>query len=196
MSTQRAQQAQQRRIQLIDTALSVFAERGWAAVSIPELARAAGISQGLLYHYFRDKEALLQAVLERHSFLPQLRQHLLTEPVDPRGGEGLLELALRFAALLEQKRPLLRIFMQEAATHPEVVTIWRSVVEESVAVLSESIRAGIRAGEFREHDASVTARSLLYTVFMLHLTNVAAQEFLPAYLRLLLSGLQARERAE
>jgi AcrR family transcriptional regulator len=180
MSTQRAQQAHQRRLQLIDTALAVFAERGWAAVSIPELAQAAGISQGLLYHYFRDKEALLQAVLERHSFLPQLRQYLLTEPSERSASEVLLELALRFADLLEQKQQLLRIF--------------RSVVEESVAMLSESIQARIRAGEFREHDASITARSLLYTVFMLHLTNVATQPFLSAYLDLLLSGLLVKEK--
>jgi TetR/AcrR family transcriptional regulator, cholesterol catabolism regulator len=195
MSTQRAQQAQQRRIQLIDTALSLFAERGWAAVSIPDLAQAAGVSQGLLYHYFRDKEELLQAVLERHSFLPQLRQLLLTEPIERKGGEMLLELAFRFADLLEQKRHIVRIFMQEGATHPEIMTIWRSVVEQSVAVLSDYIRACIVAGDFREHNASITARSLLYTIFMLHLTNVASQEFLPDYIHLLLSGLLIEERA-
>src|SRR5579871_543324 len=52
--TRRTQQAEERREQLIDTALRVFAEKGWDATSIPDLARAAGVAQGLMYHYFSN----------------------------------------------------------------------------------------------------------------------------------------------
>ncbi len=47
-------------------AAQLFSERGYAAASIADLARACGVSKGLLYHYFRDKEHLLFAIADRH----------------------------------------------------------------------------------------------------------------------------------
>ena len=49
----RRQQAEQRRAQLIDTALGVFAEKGVEGTTVKDLSEAAGVAQGLLYHYFR-----------------------------------------------------------------------------------------------------------------------------------------------
>lgn len=50
---------------LLDAATAQFAEKGYEATSISGIARAAGVSDGLLYRYFADKRALLSAVLER-----------------------------------------------------------------------------------------------------------------------------------
>src|ERR1041385_4982883 len=51
----RRQQAEQRRIQLLDTALEVFAAHGFDGTSVKDLAEAAGVTQGLLYHYFASR---------------------------------------------------------------------------------------------------------------------------------------------
>ncbi len=48
---------------LIAAARALFAERGYAAVSTPELAAAAGVTRGALYHQFDDKKALFLAVV-------------------------------------------------------------------------------------------------------------------------------------
>jgi len=45
-----------------DTAATLFADKGYAAASIADLARACGVSKALMYHYYRDKEDLLADV--------------------------------------------------------------------------------------------------------------------------------------
>ena len=54
----------QRRQQLLDAAARVFTERSYEDASMAEVARAAGISKGLLYHYFPSKRDLFVATLE------------------------------------------------------------------------------------------------------------------------------------
>jgi AcrR family transcriptional regulator len=53
------------RTALVQTARTLFAERGYAAVSTEEIVRAAGVTRGALYHHFADKRELFQAVLEQ-----------------------------------------------------------------------------------------------------------------------------------
>jgi AcrR family transcriptional regulator len=55
---------QETRRAIIDTATRLFAERGYAAVSIETVLAACQISRGALYHHFSSKEALLEAVFE------------------------------------------------------------------------------------------------------------------------------------
>jgi len=53
-----------RRKQIMDAALDLFASEGYSHCSIAQLAMHAGISKGLMYNYFKSKEALLIAVIE------------------------------------------------------------------------------------------------------------------------------------
>src|SRR6266540_1947860 len=104
-TTSRRQQAERRRAQLIDSALAVFAEKGVDGATVKDLSEAAGVAQGLLYHYFPSKEDLLRAALERHYFLPELRR--ITSPDRDRpAAEVLVEVAERFAAMLRERGTL------------------------------------------------------------------------------------------
>ncbi len=53
-----------RRQQIMDAALELFAQEGYASSSIAQLANHTGISKGLMYNYFESKEALLVAIIE------------------------------------------------------------------------------------------------------------------------------------
>ena len=65
MSTGRkAEQAESTRAELVAVARRLFADRGYAATPTEDLVRAAGMTRGALYHHFRDKRALFQAVFE------------------------------------------------------------------------------------------------------------------------------------
>lgn len=53
---------EQRQSELLETAIEVFAERGYQATTMEEIAERAGVSKGMLYLYFKNKEALFGAV--------------------------------------------------------------------------------------------------------------------------------------
>lgn len=51
---------------ILETALRLFAERGYAAVGVQEIVREAGVTKPTLYHYFHSKRGLLASLLQRH----------------------------------------------------------------------------------------------------------------------------------
>lgn len=60
----RLEKGQETRRAIVETAMRLFAERGYAAVSIDAVLAACEISRGALYHHFSSKDALLEAVFE------------------------------------------------------------------------------------------------------------------------------------
>ena len=64
------------RTNLLDTALTLFADRGYDAVGVQEVVEAAGVTKPTLYHYFVNKRGLLDALLERgfNELLELIRQ--------------------------------------------------------------------------------------------------------------------------
>src|SRR3981081_4928887 len=56
-----------RREQIIDAAMRVFSQKGFTRATNKDIAREAGITPGLIYHYFENKEALLKAIVEGRS---------------------------------------------------------------------------------------------------------------------------------
>src|SRR3954447_19363244 len=60
----KAEQTERTRAALIAAGRALFAERGFADTSTEELVRAAGVTRGALYHHFRDKRDLFEAVYE------------------------------------------------------------------------------------------------------------------------------------
>ena len=59
-----AERTEQTRQALITAARSQFVEKGFAATATPDVVSAAGVTRGALYHHFKDKQALLLAVIE------------------------------------------------------------------------------------------------------------------------------------
>jgi AcrR family transcriptional regulator len=55
----------ERREQILKAALQIFARKGLAAARISDIAAAAGLSYGLVYHYFRDKEEIFVELVRR-----------------------------------------------------------------------------------------------------------------------------------
>jgi AcrR family transcriptional regulator len=189
-TTGRARRAAERRLQLLTSALALFAERGFENTSMKDLAAAAGVAPGLAYHYFRSKEELLFAALEEQSFLPELRRRLPVAPDRP-AGQVLPELAHAFHALLVERDSLLRVVARESQTDPRMAAALQRVIEGAAGLLRAYLDARVAAGELRPHDTDVTARTLFQTIVMLRLTRTPAEAFLPTFLETLLRGTAA-----
>src|SRR4051812_49933895 len=67
----------QRRVQILDAANALFAERAYEEVSIEDIARSAGVSRGLVHHYFGGRKEVYIGLLER---LGALREEQLAPP--------------------------------------------------------------------------------------------------------------------
>jgi AcrR family transcriptional regulator len=186
----RRRQADERRAQLLATALDVFATRGLDGATVKDLSQAAGVAQGLLYHYFRSKEELLQAVLDQHYFLPELRRTAAPDGNRP-AAQVLLELALGFAHMLEQNRPLVQLMLREAPSNAAIAQRIESGRREGVRLLAQYLASRVAAGELRPHDCETSARLVLYAVFAAHLSGTAPEPFLPATIEIVLRGLMA-----
>ena len=83
IAERREEEKERRRLEIIEAAEKLYAEKGWDAVTMDQVARTARLSRALLYVYFKDKEDLLFAItgraLEelRHRFEKVVEKHAL-----------------------------------------------------------------------------------------------------------------------
>jgi AcrR family transcriptional regulator len=113
------------RDRIVDEAMHLFSQQGYAATSIAKIEAAVGLSPGAggLYHHFKSKQDVLAAGIERHlSRLDALRdiQRVLS-PLDDLKAE--LTLTARYILTeLDSESELLRIVASEARNRPEMLT--------------------------------------------------------------------------
>src|SRR3954447_15849721 len=96
--------AEDRPREICAAALEVFAEKGFAAAKLDEIARRAGVSKGTLYLYFKDKEDLFRAVI-RDTAAPNIaaiRERV--EAADMRFAQVVRGLLPRFAEITTRVR--------------------------------------------------------------------------------------------
>ena len=85
MSQTQVEPSPDRRTQILDAAVVCFAKRGFHQASMHDISAEAGISVGLIYRYFQNKEAVISAMADRH------KQEI----------QGILERARQASGLLE-----------------------------------------------------------------------------------------------
>ncbi len=193
--TRRDQQAQETRARLIETALDLFSRQGVDNTSIKDIAREAGVAQGLLYHYFAGKDDLLWGVLETYLFMPYLQQALSAEEARP-AEEVLRDVALRFNAFLESQQPLMRLVLRDLQTNERVRGLWENTIRrEVISTLENFLRARVTAGELRPHPVEASAHLLMYGVVALYLPggrpDVSNEAAIEEMVEILMRGIVA-----
>ena len=183
------------RARLVETALKVFAERGFACATIKDLGASAGMSPALLYHYFKSKEELLQAVVERYSFVGDVRR-LIDAGDSLPVGDFLRALAGRFYELIGERLELVKIFLQEGASNEAVAAAWKGLLSQGFPLLKGYFDRQVALGCLRPHTTEVTVRTLGTAIVMLRFTErvlplqtVSGPEFIEQLIDNLLTGL-------
>jgi len=164
--TQEAERAGvQRRTQIVEVALDLFAAQGYDATSLASVARGAGISQPGLLHHFRGKEALLAAVLDerdrRALAAVEIGRAYKSTPF-----ERALEIAEATVAWNAQHRDLARLGHLGAAHHPPLAIAWaRERTARFRAQIAGVIRNDIAAGTVRPSaDPELVASCMLAAI--------------------------------
>jgi TetR/AcrR family fatty acid metabolism transcriptional regulator len=153
----------EKRRAILHAAVRVFADKGYHGCRIADVARSAGVAYGLVYHYFRNKEALLEKVFEEQwsIFIGAIRA------IGEGPGSAAERLAgvCRFAVdVLKTAPAAVRVLLLEVAHTPNAMRSGstRQTFEEAVRLVAELVREGQRAGELRrDADPAVAAAGLL-----------------------------------
>jgi AcrR family transcriptional regulator len=194
--------------ELLEAALALFVEKGFAATRTEEVARQAGVSKGTLYLYYPSKEELFKAVV-RHNL-----SSLIAE------GE---ELAAQFAGSSSELLSLLmhtwwqrigstpaagihKIVLAEVRNFPELAQFYTDeVIIPADRLFSDTVQRGIARGEFRAmptHEVAIMLMApLIFMAVHRHSfgacpvhggVDVDATQMLKTHLDLVLRGLEVR----
>lgn len=153
MSPPRAEDASDRRQEILAVALELLAEEGYAGASLRKLAGRLGIAQPSLYHYFRTKEDLVEQVLDTYV-------KRMFSVVRPGELPTRLELLPRFVAEVTLRvyeaptHPLfVRVAISVSRTHPRFGALMRRFfVDAARSGIEQIMRPFVEAGEVTADD--------------------------------------------
>ena len=149
-----------RREQIVEAATRVFAEKGFHCATTREVARAAGVSEGTIYNYFEDKDALLLAILDRLNETE--RRAADFEEGMATDFRGFLKQYLRRRmTLIWESREVFRVVLSEMLVNGELRERYlRHVADPTMRIAEENLRSRMEQGEVRETDAPLAMRSV------------------------------------
>jgi AcrR family transcriptional regulator len=155
----RRRRKEARPAELIEAAIEVFAEKGFAAARLEEVARRAGVSKGTAYLYFPTKEALFKAAI-REVVVTRIAMSEREVEAWQGSSEALLRRTLEHWAQLIRSRQggLLKLIVAEARNFPDLAAWYHAEVgERGHRLLTAVLRRGMEQGEFRRGDFEAMA---------------------------------------
>lgn len=189
--------------EIINAGLQIFAEKGFAAARLDDVAARAGVVKGTIYRYFADKEALFVAVMQAQVSVTLIDIETAVDRFDGGTRELLmLILAKLYAELVDnERRALMRIVIAEGANFPVLAEFYhREVITRGRGLLKRVIDRGIARGEIRPSHVSDLPMVLMAPALMAAIWKmtfdpydpVATETFLAAHIDLLVLGAGLR----
>lgn len=138
--------------EILEAALDVFAERGFAAARLDEVATRAGVSKGTLYLYFPSKEDLFRSVV-RELLLPNIaaaEQRLAQHRGSAADLLRTLVMSLGRAIAETRLGAIPKLIIAESVNFPDLAAFYHDeVIRRGAGIVAGIVRRGIAAGEFR-----------------------------------------------
>jgi TetR/AcrR family transcriptional regulator, fatty acid metabolism regulator protein len=195
----RAAAAEDKRRQLLDAAVRMFARKGFHASRVGDIAEEAGVAHGLLYHYFESKDQVLEAVFhENWSVL--LARIASVEETDEPAADQLRHIAAIVLRTWLHLPDVVRVVIREFGRSPELAARIGDLAQP-IDAIQRVIKRGIERGEFRSDVDPRVAATVVYgsidellTAWVLDRIPSAEKDVVAAERTLLevsLNGLQA-----
>ena len=160
--------------EILDAALDLFIEKGFAATRLDDVAKKAGVSKGTLYLYFVDKEDVFRQVVE-NGILPEVKN--LENIIKTHTGsiEELVNKVVKGLTKLvttTKMGAMPKLMISEIGNFPQLGEFYRDEVvlrlHRTVGII---IEMGIARGEFRQVPILEAARTLLAPIFMMAIAS-------------------------
>jgi AcrR family transcriptional regulator len=163
--------AQARRDTILNAALRVFSQEGFAEAKMDQVAAAADLSKAALYLYFPSKDSLLQNLLKQYSLLPELPGMVASLRNTPPT-LGIPTLIAEAWRRLRERKELARVIVREIQSNPERAKLF----SEQVGLPAYQSVAGyldhwMKRGFLRRQDALASAQCLLGMLWFFLLTQ-------------------------
>ena len=161
--------SEDRPAEICAAALEVFAEKGFAAAKLDEIAKRAGVSKGTLYLYFQDKADLFRAVI-RDTVAPRVAAvRELADKLELPFAQ-VVPLFLSNFAEMTTRLPVgavAKIVIGESRNFPDLAKIWHDqVASGALSALEHLVERAQDRGEVRPGDARLMAFSLMGPMLM------------------------------
>jgi AcrR family transcriptional regulator len=178
----RQRRKEARPAELLAAALEVFAEKGFAATRLEEIAARAGVSKGTVYLYFESKEALFKAAIEA-AMTPAVEavEAIAADPSRPAAD------LLRSFVFGWWERvgttslgAVPKLLVAESGNFPEVARWFHeTIITRAQGAMARLIQLGIDRGEFRPVNPQIAARVVFAPMFSIIVWRRAFGHFMP-----------------
>ncbi len=172
----------ERRLQLVQAAQEVFAQRGYHAATVDDITRAAGVAKGTFYLYFQEKREIYYEVIR--AFLQLIKDIGRSVALAPRGADFYSRCehaANELMKVFVDNREMARLAYRESmGLDPELERLIRTFYREIAEVEASNIRVGIELGVFRQVDPLLVAYAHIGMVERVLLAMLEEDSGLPA----------------
>ncbi|MGW8957036.1 TetR/AcrR family transcriptional regulator [Paenibacillus sp. NPDC055715] len=164
----RQQKAFETKNRLIDSALKVFSSKGFVASTTKDIAKEAGITDGLIYHYFSSKEELLWAVIDKHTLNHDLKFMSMQSSDETPLKVLLNRYFLQLLNMLKSKEELIVMFFGEAQRNPEIRGHLMKIIEQGLEPLYTLVKDRVYIDEHYVRAAVKNIQITLVMYFLLY----------------------------
>jgi AcrR family transcriptional regulator len=132
--------AEERRIRILDAAVEVFADRGYAGAKMSDIAAHAGVVPSVLYDHFASKRELHVTLLEQHA--QQLRERSLRR-LEGASVEELVRAGIANYFEFVEKDPFIwRVLHQDPPADADIAAVYRDIADQGTASIADLIKFG------------------------------------------------------
>jgi AcrR family transcriptional regulator len=171
-----AQLVATRRAQILDAATKVFAEKGFTRATVRDIAKTAGIADGTIYNYFKNKDDVLLAILDRLNETDQ-RAEQFAHGIDGDFTTFFQAYLRRRIATIWPNAGVFRAVLPEVLVNTELrERYYQHVIAPSLALAERYFQTQISQGHMRPTDAPLAARAVAGSVLGLLLLQLFGDE--------------------
>jgi AcrR family transcriptional regulator len=157
-----------KQLQLLDTAESLFSQKGFDGTSVRDIAEAAGINTAMISYYFGSKEKLMEEIFERKSLniKEKVANLLKDDSLDPL--EKMYSLVDMYIEGILSRKTFHRILLCEQIINqnPSIIMMLDKMKTKNSEYINDLIRLGQKKGMFRKNiDIPMMTNTLMGTVF-------------------------------